>query len=442
MSLETPEKIRTLQRKLYRKAKAEPAFRFHVLYDKICREDILRHAYGLARSNAGAPGVDGVSFAQIEERGLEVWLAGLREELVLKTYRPDPVRRVMIPKPNGGGERALGIPTIRDRVIQTAAKLVLEPIFEADFEDNSYGYRPARGAVDAVKEVHRHICRGHTDVVDADLSRYFDSIPHDELLKSVARRIVDRHVLRLIKLWLKAPIEERDDDDGTRRMSGGKSNTRGTPQGGVASPMLANIYMNRFLKYWRLTGRGEAFRAHVIAYADDFVILSRGCAAEALAWTKAVMTRLGLTLNEAKTSLKNARQERFDFLGYSFGPHRYKANGKWYLSASPSKKSMQRFKTKVGNLLVPGNNDPWPEVRDTLNRSLSGWSNYFCYGTRRSAFRGIDRYVYERVRDFLARRHKVAGRGTRRFSMEIVYGELGLLRLERLPLNAPAWASR
>ena len=436
-SLETPEKIRTLQRKLYRKAKAEPAFRFYVLYDKICREDILRHAFGLARSNAGAPGVDGVSFAQIEERGLEAWLAGLREELVLKTYRPDPVRRVMIPKPNGGGERALGIPTIRDRVIQTAAKLVLEPIFEADFEDNSYGYRPARGAVDAVREVHRHICRGYTDVVDADLSRYFDSIPHDELLKSVARRIVDRHVLRLIKLWLKAPIEERDDDDGTRRMSGGKSNTRGTPQGGVASPMLANIYMNRFLKYWRLTGRGETFRAHVIAYADDFVILSRGCAAEALAWTKAVMTRLGLTLNEAKTSLKNARQERFDFLGYSFGPHRYKANGKWYLSASPSKKSMQRFKTKVGNLLVPGNNDPWPEVRDTLNRSLSGWSNYFCYGTRRSAFRGIDRYVYERVRDFLARRHKVAGRGTRRFSMEIVYGKLGLLRLERLPLNAP-----
>jgi RNA-directed DNA polymerase len=433
MSLETPEKIRTLQRKLYRKAKAEPAFRFYVLYDKICREDILHHAYRLARSNAGAPGVDGVSFAQIEERGLEAWLASLREELVSKTYRPDPVRRVMIPKPNGGGERALGIPTIRDRVIQTAAKLVLEPIFEADFEDNAYGYRPARGAVDAVKEVRRHISRGYTDVVDADLSRYFDSIPHDELLKSVARRIVDRHVLRLIKLWLKAPIEERDEDDGTRRMGGGKSNTRGTPQGGVASPLLANIYMNRFLKYWRLTGREEAFRAHVIAYADDFVILSRGYAAEALAWTKAVMTRLGLTLNEVKTSLRNARQERFDFLGYSFGPHCYKANGEWYLGASPSKKSVQRFKTKVGELLVPGNNDPWPEVCDTLNSSLSGWSNYFCHGTRRSAFRSVDRYVYERVRDFLARRHKVAGRGTRRFSFDVVYGELGLLRLERLP---------
>src|SRR4051794_19225948 len=291
-----------------------------------------------------------MTFARIEASGLERWLAGLREELVSKTSRPDPVRRVTIPKPDGG-ERPLGIPTIRDRVVQTAAKLVLEPIFEADFEDNVYGYRPGRGAVDAVKEVHRHICRGFTDVVDVDLSRYFDSIPHAELLKSVARRIVDRHVLWLIKLWLKAPIEERDDGDGTRRIGGGKSNTRGTPQGGVASPLLANIYMNRFLKYWRLTGRGEAFRAQVVAYADDFVILSRGRAAEALAWTKAVMTRLGLTINEAKTSLKNARQERFDFLGYSFGHHRYKANGLWYLSAGPAKKSMQRFKTKVGNLL-------------------------------------------------------------------------------------------
>ena len=315
MSLQTPEKIRTLQRKLYRKAKAEPAFRFYVLYDKICREDFLRHAYGLARANAGAPGVDGVSFVQIEVQGLEAWLAGLREELVSKMYRPDPVRRVMIPKPNGGGERALGIPTIRDRVVQTAAKLVLEPIFEADFEDNAYGYRPARGAVDAVKEVHRLICRGYTDVVDADLSKYFDSIPHGDLLKSVARRVADGAVLRLIKLWLKAPIEERG-GDGTRRMSGGKGNTRGTPQGGVASPMLANIYMNRFLKHWRLTNRGDAFRAHVVAYADDFVILSRGRAAEAMTWTKAVMMKLGLTLNEAKTSLKDARQERFDFLGY------------------------------------------------------------------------------------------------------------------------------
>ena len=440
MSLTTPTRIRSLQRKLYRKAKAEPAFRFYVLYDKICREDILRHAYALAHANAGAPGVDEVTFAQIEAAGVDGWLAGLREELVSKRYRPNPVRRVNIPKPNGG-ERPLGIPTVRDRVVQTAAKLVLEPIFEADFEDSAYGYRPVRGAVDAVKEVHRLLCRGYTDVVDADLSKYFDSIPHSELIKSVARRIADGQVLRLIKLWLKAPIEERD-GDGKRRMSGGKGNARGTPQGGVASPLLANIYMNRFLKHWRLTGRGDALRARVVAYADDFVILSRGRAAEALAWTKAVMTRLGLMLNEQKTSLKNARQERFDFLGYSFGPHWNKANGLRYPGASPSKKSVQRLKAKGGSLLASGNNDPWPEVRDALNGFLIGWSGYFSYGTRWEVFRGIDYYVYERVRDFLARRHKVPGRGTRRFSYEVIYGERGLLRLERSLRPVTPCASR
>ncbi len=280
MSLETPDKIRSLQRKLYRKAKAEPNFRFYLLYDKICREDILRHAYAVARANAGAPGVDGMTFERIDASGVEVWLEGLREELVSKRYRPEPVRRVKIPKP-GGGERPLGIPTIRDRVVQTAAKLVLEPIFEADLEDSAYGYRPRHSAIDAVKETHRLLCRGYTDVVDADLSKYFDTIPHSDLLKSVARRIADRHVLWLIKLWLKVPVEERD-ENGKLRMSGGKSNTRGTPQGGVVSPMLANIYMNRFLKHWRLSGRGEAFRAHVVSYADDFVILSRGHANEAL----------------------------------------------------------------------------------------------------------------------------------------------------------------
>src|ERR1700757_4727920 len=441
MSLTTPDKIRTFQRKLYCKAKAEPAFRFYVLYDKICREDILHHAYRLARAHAGAPGVDEVTFAQIEERGLEAWLAGLREELVSKTYRPDPVRRGMIPKPNGEGERALGIPTIWDRGIQTAAKLLLEPIFEADFEGSAYGYRPARGAVDAVKDVHRHLCRGYTDVVDADLSRYFDSIPHDDLLKSVARRVADGAVLRLIKLWLKAPIEERD-GDGRRRIVGGKRNKRGTPQGGVASPLLSVIYMNRFLKHWRLTGRGEAFRAHIVSYADDFVILSRGHSEEALAWTKVAMTKLGLTINEAKTSLKDARREGFDFLGYTLGPRHLPNGGRWYLGASPSKKSVQRVKMKIGELLVPGNKGAWDEVRARLNRVLRGWSAYFSYGALASSYEAVDQHVYDRTRHFLRQRHKVQGRGADQFSREYVHGELAVRCLRRERSRSSPWALR
>jgi RNA-directed DNA polymerase len=278
MSLQTPDKIRNLQRKLYLKAKAETDYRFYLLYEKIYREDILRHAYDLMRSNKGAPGVDGVTFGMIEAAGPEEWLSDIRTDLIEKTYRPAPVRRVMIPKPRGNGERPLGIPTIRDRTVQAAAKLVLEPIFEADLDPSAYGYRPKRGGLDAIKEVHALLCRGYT--VDADLAKYFDSIPHRDLIQSVARRIVDRNVLRLIRLWLKTPVEERD-EQGKRRMSGGRHSTCGTPQGGVISPMLANVYMNRFLKYWRQSGRNAAYQAHVVSYADDFVILSRDHAEEA-----------------------------------------------------------------------------------------------------------------------------------------------------------------
>jgi RNA-directed DNA polymerase len=440
MSLTTPESIRTLQRKLYLKAKAEPGFRFYQLYDKVWRADMLAHAYALCRSNAGAPGVDGLTFDMIEEAGLEQWLAKLCEDLRQKTYRPQAVRRVMIPKP-AGGERPLGIPTIRDRVVQMAVKLVIEPIFEADFDDSAYGYRPRRDAADAIKEVHRLLQRGYTDVVDADVSKYFDTIPHAQLMQSVARRIVDRQVLQLIKLWLKAPVEERD-ADGKGRMSGGKDNDCGTPQGGVISPLLANLYMNRFLKHWRRTGKGETFQAHVVSYADDFVILSRGNAGEALAWTRGVMQRMGLALNEDKTSLRDAWQERFDFLGYTFGPHRFWKNGRRYLGASPSRKSVQRIKDKVAAVLVPGNKGPWPEVCERLNRLLRGWTNYFSYGTQLKAYRAVDNHVYDHVRNFLVKRHKVKGRGYQHFPRPMVFGKLGVMTLRRESLVPSPRASR
>lgn len=430
VGLQTPEKIRRLQRKLYVKAKEEPSFRFYQLYDKLHREDILKHAYQLVRSNKGACGVDGVSFAGIESQGLEQWVEGLRKELRDKTYKPSPVRRQVIAKPDGR-QRPLGIPTIRDRVVQTAAKLVLEPIFEVDFEETAYGYRPNRSAQDAVREVHRALCEGYTDVVDADLSNYFDSIPHHELMQCVARRIVDRQMLKLIKGWLKVPVQERD-DKGRPRMTGGKKSRWGIPQGGVISPLLANIYMNRFLRAWSERGKATQYRARLINYADDFVILSRGQAVAALGWTRWAMAAIGLTLNEAKTCIRDARGECFDFLGYSFGPERYRRDGHWYLAAKPSRRSVQRLKSRIRGVLHPGNQAPWSEVVTRLNWILNGWAQYFSHGTRWMAYRAIDNYVYEGTRHFLRRRHKVPTRGIRYFPAERVFGELGVLRLRAL----------
>jgi len=441
VSLATPPKLQRLQEALYTKAKQEPAYRFYLLYDKVYRRDILAHAYALSKQHRGAPGVDGVTFADIEATGVEGWLAAVEEALHTQTYRPQPVRRVRIPKP-GGGERPLGIPTIRDRVVQTAVKLVIEPIFEADLEPNAYGYRPRRSAGDAVEAVHGLLRRGYTDVVDADLSKYFDTIPHDQLMRSVARRIVDKDILKLIKMWLKAPVEETD-KDGRKRLTGGKRHKQGTPQGGVISPLLANLYMNRFLKHWRLTEQGHKLKAHVIAYADDFVILSRGYAEEAKAWAREVMTRLGLSLNEEKTSVRNACKERFDFLGYSFGPHHFPKDGRRYLGASPSKKSVARLKPRISAILRRGNNAPWGEICAELNRVLKGWSGYFDHGTCTPAYRAIDNHVMTRVRRFLVKRHKVPSRGTTRFSRDTVFGELGVLSLRaRQAVRPPTWALR
>ena len=428
MSLETPIQIREFQRKLYIKAKQEPSYRFYLVYDKIYREDILAHAYQLAKANGGAPGVDGESFWGIEAKGLESWLEELRQELKQGTYRPQPVRGVMIPKPNGG-ERPLGIPTIRDRVAQTAAKLILEPIFEADLEPNAYGYRPKRGAQEAVKKVHELLRDGYTDVVDADLSKYFDTIPHAELMQCVARRIVDKRVLHLIKMWLTVAVAERDDDKGNWRYTG--SQGKGTPQGGVISPLLANLYMNRFLKYWRLQGKGEQWRAHVVAYADDFVILSRGHAAEAREWTQGVMSRIGLTLNEQKTCIRDGRREEFDFLGYTFGPRYSVWNAKPYIAARPSKKSILRLTGKVYELLRPYEKGSWSEVCERLNAKLGGWQQYFSHGTIARAYQIVNTYVEKRVRHFLRRRCQHSTLGTRRFTTQMIFGELGVMRLRR-----------
>lgn len=426
MSLATPDKIRTLQRKLYAKAKAEPGFRFYRLYDKVYRIDILTHAYALAKANKGASGVDGETFEMIEAAGVWEWLTALAEELRGRTYRPQPVRRVTIPKP-GGGERPLGIPTIKDRVVQTAAKLVLEPIFEADLDPEAYGYRPGRSALDAVKRVHGHLRAGYTDVVDADLSKYFDTIPHDELLQCVARRISDSQVLALIKMWLKAPVEEKD-GTGRKRLTGGKGSKCGTPQGGVISPLLANIYMNRFLKYWRQNGLGEKLKAHVVVYADDLVILSRGFAREAHEVLRHVMTRIGLAVNETKTKLREATSERFDFLGYAFGPYWDRRTKKRYLGAGPSPKSRKRLKAELHAITTP-NARPWPEVCDQLNNTLRGWQGYFGYGTLKRVYSEVDWYVANRVRHFLRRRHKVRSRGSRQFSTENVFEDRKVFKL-------------
>jgi RNA-directed DNA polymerase len=432
VSLETPIKIREFQRKLYMKAKQEPAYRFYLLYDKVYREDVLTHAYAMAKANGGAPGVDGENFAGIEAAGRERWLAALRQELIEARYRPQAVRRVMIPKATGG-QRPLGIPTIRDRVVQTAAKLVVEPIWEAGLEPNAYGYRPKRSAQDAVQKVHESLQQGYTEVVDADLSKYFDTIPHAELMQCAARCMVDRRMLCLIKMWLRAPVMEQDKKGNWHNLG---SNQRGTPQGGVISPLLANLYMNRFLKYWRQQGKGEEYRAVVVAYADDFVILTkrspeRRSAEAARDWTQKVMGRIGLTLNEQKTSIRDAWKEDFDFLGYTFGPRYSWWNGKPYLAARPSKKSIQRLTKGVSELLQPREKGPWEEVRERLNAKLRGWQNYFSYGTLARAYQIGNHHVERRVRNFLRQRHHHSTKGTRRFPSGEIFGRLGVYRLAR-----------
>jgi RNA-directed DNA polymerase len=426
VSLTTPTKLEELRAKLYAKAKAEPTFRFYALYDKIHRWDVLIEALRQSKQKKGAAGVDGQTFEQISTYGEERWLEELQRELQGKTYRPQPVRRVLIPKP-GGGERPLGIPTIKDRVVQTAAKLILEPIFEANLSEAAYGYRPGRSAVDAVKEVHQELKQGRTQVVDADLSKYFDTIPHAELMKSVARRVADKAMLHLVKMWLKVPVEERD-EQGRPRYSGGKRSKQGTPQGGVISPLLANIYINRLLKVFTTSELMKRSGAKIVNYADDFVVVARRGAAEVLAQVKRWLGGMKLTLNETKTSIRDARKEHFRFLGYELGPLVYKKTGQKYLGARPSKKAMEHAREEVSRILRRGRTERWEEIAGELNRFLRGWASYFAYDSSTHAFNVLDWHVTERVRNFLSRRHNVA-RATSRFKYNEVHRSLGVLEV-------------
>jgi RNA-directed DNA polymerase len=429
MSLPPPPKVRKLQETLHAKAKGSPGYRFYALYDKVYRRDVLTWAYVRCRANDGAPGVDRQTFEDIEAYGRDRWLDELAADLKAKTYRPQPVRRVFIPKPNGK-QRPLGIGSIRDRVAQMAVVLVLEPIFEADLEPEQYAYRANRSALDAVRHVHGLVSAGHTEVVDADLSSYFDEIPHAELLKSLSRRISDRHLLELIKMWLEAPVEEIDARGRHHRTTRNKDEGRGSPQGSPLSPLLANLYMRRFVRGWKTLGHERRLKAVIVNYADDLVICCRGDADEAMAAMRAMMSKLKLTVNEAKTRVCRVPGETFDFLGYTIGRCYSPRTGRSYIGTRPSAKKVASLRDEIRELTDRRWQGTSVEDRVVrLNRLLLGWSNYFCLGPVTPVYRAIDWHCCGRLRQWLRRKHKVRGQGKARFSGEYLHGVLGLIDL-------------
>jgi group II intron reverse transcriptase/maturase len=430
--LSTPNTIRTLQRKLYHKAKQDPVFRFYALYDKIYRNDILSHAYELVRANKGAPGIDGVTFKAIEcGEGKTEYLAKLSEALKGKTYRAQAVRRVWIPKADGS-ERPLGIPTLRDRIVQMALKLVIEPIFEADFCESSYGFRPQRSAHQAIDEVADALLKGHRHVIDADLSRYFDTIPHAKLLKVLAERISDGAVLALIKQWLKAAVVEEDGNGKRRTTGGGKGQRKGTPQGGIISPLLANLYLHLLDRVWQRHDLERRLGTRLVRYADDLVILCRRDVNAPMDTLRSVLQRLDLQLNPTKTKVVDVRTENFNFLGFSFELRQSRKSGKAYPHVEPSKRSVQRLKDRVKELTdrrrcpVPLDN-----VVAELNASLRGWTGYFHHRNSSNVFRNVKMQVEERLRTHMRRRHKLHSRGAAydRFPGHSLYERYGLFKL-------------
>jgi group II intron reverse transcriptase/maturase len=440
MNLTTPASVQKLQMALHAKAKESPDFRFYALYDKVYREDVLTFAYACCKANGGAAGADDQSFEDIEAYGMKRWLDELTQALKSQTYQPKPVRRVYIPKPDGK-QRPLGIPAIRDRVAQTAAVLVLEPIFETDLQPEQYAYRRDRSALDAVRHVHKLINTGHRQIVDADVSGYFDSIPHSELLKSVARRVVDGAMLHLIKMWLEAPVEETDERGNKRRSTRNRDQGRGTPQGSPISPLLSNLYMRRFVLGWKKLGHEKRLKAYIVNYADDLVICCRSGAEEALATMRDMMSKLKLTVNETKTRVCSLPEEKFDFLGYTFGRCYSTKTGRAYLGTVPSKKRVQRIcraiseETERRTTLLNSKT-----VVGKLNRMMIGWANYFCLGPVSKAYRAVDRHARKRLRRWLCSKHKESWPAVKRFPETSLHNVFGLVCLPKRTASLP-WAN-